>query len=814
MSENEKRSEDGAIIEYEAKALDADAPAVTEAEDSGADEKGEIEIPGEMPVLPVRDIVVFTYMVLPLFVGREKSIKAVDEALNSNRFLFILTQKDETVDDPAAGDLYDVGTVCMIMRMLKMPDGRLKILVQGLSRARVKRFASEEPYIRAEVEVIAEHEAVAESAEEEALVRSAREQSEKIMSLRGVSSQDIGQMLTSVTEPGRLADLIASNLRMKVPEAQKILAAFEPVERLRLINDQLTKELEVAAMQAKIQSMAKEGMDKAQKDFFLREQMKAIKKELGEAGEEAEEFEELRQALAKAGMPKDVRLEADKQLKRLESMHPDSSEATVIRTYLDWMVELPWKKMSRDRIDIPEAKRILDEDHYDLEKVKERILEYLSVRKLNPKMKGPILCFVGPPGVGKTSLGRSIARAMGRKFVRMSLGGMRDEAEIRGHRRTYIGSMPGRIIQSIKQAGTRNPVIMLDEIDKVGTDFRGDPSSALLEVLDPEQNFSFQDHYLNVPYDLSKVMFVCTANVLDTIPSALLDRMEVIRLPGYTEAEKIKIARRFILPRQATDNGLTEEEVQLSDAVMAKIVREYTREAGLRNLEREIGSVCRKLARQKAEGQAGPYKVTAKVLETYLGIPRFRQEEREADLPAGVALGLAWTPYGGEILHIEVSTMPGKGKLTLTGQLGEVMKESAQAALSYARSKAEKLGIDPDFLDKKDIHIHVPAGATPKDGPSAGVTLVTALISALTGTPICNSTAMTGEITLRGRVLPVGGIKEKILAAVSAGMKRVILPAENKKDLQDVPKELRGRIKLQTVERIDEIWPLACEKMK
>jgi ATP-dependent Lon protease len=814
MSENEKRSEDGAIIEYEAKALDADAPAVTEAENTGADEKGEIEIPGEMPVLPVRDIVVFTYMVLPLFVGREKSVKAVDEALNSNRFLFILTQKDETVDDPAAGDLYDVGTVCMIMRMLKMPDGRLKILVQGLSRARVKRFVTEEPYIRAEVEVIAEHEAVAESAEEEALVRSAREQSEKIMSLRGVSSQDIGQMLTSVTEPGRLADLIASNLRMKVPEAQKILAAFEPVERLRLINDQLTKELEVAAMQAKIQSMAKEGMDKAQKDFFLREQMKAIKKELGEAGEEAEEFEELRQALAKAGMPKDVRLEADKQLKRLESMHPDSSEATVIRTYLDWMVELPWKKMSRDRIDIPEAKRILDEDHYDLEKVKERILEYLSVRKLNPKMKGPILCFVGPPGVGKTSLGRSIARAMGRKFVRMSLGGMRDEAEIRGHRRTYIGSMPGRIIQSIKQAGTRNPVIMLDEIDKVGTDFRGDPSSALLEVLDPEQNFSFQDHYLNVPYDLSKVMFVCTANVLDTIPSALLDRMEVIRLPGYTEAEKIKIARRFILPRQATDNGLTEEEVQLSDAVMAKIVREYTREAGLRNLEREIGSVCRKLARQKAEGQAGPYKVTAKALETYLGIPRFRQEEREADLPAGVALGLAWTPYGGEILHIEVSTMPGKGKLTLTGQLGEVMKESAQAALSYARSKAEKLGIDPDFLDKKDIHIHVPAGATPKDGPSAGVTLVTALISALTGTPICNSTAMTGEITLRGRVLPVGGIKEKILAAVSAGMKRVILPAENKKDLQDVPKELRGRIKLQTVERIDEIWPLACEKMK
>ncbi len=766
------------------------------------------DIPAVMPVLPVRDIVVFNYMILPLFVGREKSVKAVDAALSGDRYILILSQKDETIDDPKAGDMYQVGTVGMIMRMLKMPDGRLKVLVQGLSRARVKRFVTDDPFHLAEVEALSEVEGKDLTAEQEALIRSSRELSEKILSLRGISPADIMGVLNSVAEPGRLADLIASNLRMKVADAQAILECEEPVERLRMVNDQLVKEAEVASMQNKIQSMAREGMDKAQRDFFLREQMKAIKRELGDEGGEDEEIEGLKKAIEKAGMPKDVKKEALKQVGRLESMHPDSSEATVIRTYLDWMTELPWKKQSKDRLDIKAAKTILDDDHFDLEKVKERILEYLSVRQLNPKMKGPILCFVGPPGVGKTSLGRSIARSLGRKFHRLSLGGMRDEAEIRGHRRTYIGAMPGRIIQGLKGCATRNPVIMLDEVDKLGNDFRGDPSSALLEVLDPEQNFSFTDHYLNVPFDLSAVMFICTANSLDTIPSPLLDRMEVIRIPGYTEQEKVKIARRFVMPRQAKDNGLKEAEVKLSDEVLAQIVREYTREAGLRNLEREIGSICRKLARKKAEGEKGPFAVNEKNLHKYLGTPRFLEDEKELVLPPGVATGLAWTPYGGEMLHVEVSTMPGTGKLLLTGKLGDVMKESAQAAVSLCRAKAEQYGIPADFHEKRDIHIHVPAGATPKDGPSAGVTLVTALISSLTGIPVNAETCMTGEISLRGRVLPVGGIKEKILAAVAQGMKRVLIPSQNKKDLQDIPDDLRARIAIKFVERVDEVWPL------
>ena len=783
---------------------------VSEDPTAAGPDQAKLDIPAILPVLPVRDIVVFNYMILPLFVGREKSVAAVDAALNSNRYILILTQKDEKVDEPGPEDLYETGTVGMIMRMLKMPDGRLKVLVQGLTRARVRRFIKTEPHLEALAEVLEEVETKDVGVGEEAMMRAAREQSEKILSLRGISATDIMSVLNSVNEPGRLADLIASNLRMRVEEAQKILETLDPVGRLELVNSQLNKEVEVASMQHKIQSMAKEGMDKAQKDFFLREQMKAIRKELGESQEETEELDDLRKAIDKAGLPKDVRAEADKQLKRLASMHPDSSEATVIRTYLDWLTELPWKKLSKDRLDIKEASRILQEDHYGLEKVKERILEYLSVRKLNPKMKGPILCFVGPPGVGKTSLGRSIARSLGRKFVRMSLGGMRDEAEIRGHRRTYIGSMPGRIVQSIKTAGTRNPVIMMDEIDKVGADYRGDPTSALLEVLDPEQNFSFQDHYLGVPFDLSKVMFICTANMLDTIPGPLLDRMEVIQIPGYTEQEKVKIARKYLLPRQVKENGLKKADMEMSDQVLGKTIREYTREAGLRNLEREVGSICRKLARKKAEGEPGPFKVTTKMLPKLLGIPRYLEEEKERDLPAGVAVGLAWTPVGGVILHIEVTTMPGKGQLIMTGKLGDVMKESAQAALSYARAKSDKLGIDPDFLEKRDIHIHIPAGATPKDGPSAGVTLVTALISALTNTPICSDIAMTGEISLRGRVLPVGGIKEKILAAVSAGMKRVLIPARNEKDLADIPADLRGRIKVQLIEQIDEVWPLAC----
>ncbi len=772
-------------------------------------EGAEEDIPSTIPVLPVRDIVVFNYMILPLFVGREKSVGAVEAAMTGSRHILVLTQQDEATENPEHEDLYTTGTVCMIMRMLKMPDGRLKVLVQGLSRARVKNFVAGDPFHIAEIETISEHEPPEETAELEALVRNSREQSEKILNLRGISSADIMGVLNSVSEPGRLADLIASNLRMKVAEAQSILECEDPVKRLTLVNTQLTQEVEVASMQNKIQNMAKEGMDKAQRDFYLREQLKAIKKELGEAGDETEEIEEIRAAIKKAKMPKEVRTETEKQLRRLEAMHPESSEASVIRTYLDWMTELPWKKSSRDRLDIKEAQRILNEDHYDLEKVKERILEYLSVRKLNPTMKGPILCFVGPPGVGKTSLGRSIARSLQRKFHRMSLGGMRDEAEIRGHRRTYIGSMPGRIIQGIKQCKTRNPVIMLDEIDKLGNDFRGDPSSALLEVLDPEQNNSFTDHYLNVPFDLSKVMFICTANVLDTIPRPLLDRMEVIRIPGYTEHEQVKIARRYIVPRQAKENGLTEEEFQISDNVLSKVIREYTREAGLRNLEREVGSLCRKMARKKAEGEEGPFKATTRNLHKLLGPASYLEDERETTLPPGVAIGLAWTPVGGEILHIEVSILPGKGKLTLTGKLGDVMKESAQAAVSFARSHADKYGIDPKFHETQDIHIHVPAGATPKDGPSAGVTLVTALISALSDSPVNAETAMTGEISLRGRVLPVGGIKEKILAAVSQGMKRVLIPSQNTKDLDDVPEELRKKIEIKPVERIEEVWPLA-----
>jgi ATP-dependent Lon protease len=784
-------------------------PETQEHENSPSSEN---DLPRTMPLLAVRDVVVFNFMILPLFVGREKSVQAVDAALSAGRYILICTQKDEDNDDPGPDDLYTVGTVAMIMRMLKMPDGRLKVLIQGVSRARILRFVQTQPFDLVEIEPLEEEPAVDGGPEQEALMRSVREQTERILQLRGIDATEMLQVLHNMPEPGRLADLVAANLRMKTENAQRILECRNPLERLRLVNQELSREAEVAALQAKIQTMAKEGMDKAQRDYFLREQIKAIRKELGDTSGEGEEIDELRQALSKAGLPKKVKKEADKQLSRLENMHPDSAEATIIRTYLDWILELPWKKASKDRLDIREAAAILDEDHYDLEKVKERILEYLSVRKLNPTMKGPILCFVGPPGVGKTSLGRSIARALGRKFVRMSLGGVRDEAEIRGHRRTYIGSMPGRILQAMKDAGTINPVIMLDEIDKLGTDFRGDPSSALLEVLDPEQNNAFTDHYLGVPYDLSKVMFICTANMLDTIPSALLDRMEVIRIPGYTEQEKIAIARRYILGRQLTENGLKEGDLIISDAVLMRIIRDYTREAGLRNLEREIGAVCRKYARKVAEGKQPPFRVTASSLTKLLGQPRFLEEEKENSLPVGVALGLAWTPYGGEVLHIETTLLPGKGKLILTGKLGEVMKESAQAAVSVARARAQELGLTEDFFESHDIHIHVPAGATPKDGPSAGVTLVTALFSALTGKAVAADTAMTGEITLRGRVLPVGGIKEKILAAMSHGVRRVLLPTRNAHDLEEIPKELRRRIEVVLVHTIDDIWPtVVCE---
>ncbi|MBD5647205.1 MAG: endopeptidase La [Desulfovibrio sp.] len=779
--------------------------------DGGAGEGGEPEkrLPPVLPVLPVRDVVVFNYMILPLFISREKSVKAVEAALRRGRQLLVVAQREEGVEDPGPADLYQIGTVVQVMRMLKMPDGRIKVLVQGVSRARVLGYRQAEPYLEARVAHVDEA-AVTQGPDVEALLRAVREQSEKVLSLRGISSPDILGVLQSVDDPGRLADIIAANLHMKMAEAQAILEAVDPVERLRLVHERLQHELEVATVQARIQGAAREGMDKAQKEYFLREQLKAIRHELGDGEDDAEDdMASLREALDKAGLSAEARTEADRQLRRLASMHADSSEASVLRAYLEWLADLPWKKQSRDRLDIARARDILDEDHCGLEKVKDRILEFLSVRKLNPRSKGSILCFSGPPGVGKTSLGRSIARALGRKFQRLSLGGMHDEAEIRGHRRTYIGAMPGRILQALRQAGTRNPVMVLDEVDKLGADFRGDPSSALLEVLDPEQNNTFSDHYLNVPFDLSRVLFICTANHVESIPAALRDRMEVITLPGYTRQEKAEIARRHLLPKRVADTGLKEGDVRLTDAAIDKIIAEYTREAGVRNLERELGAVCRKLARRKAEGARGPFRVTPAEVEKLLGAPRFLEDETEAELDPGMALGLAWTPAGGEVLTVEASAVKGKGALLLTGQLGDVMKESAQAAMSYIRSRAEVLGLDAAFAAKHDIHIHVPAGATPKDGPSAGVTLTTALISALTGRRARADLCMTGEITLRGRVLPVGGIKEKILAGVARGLRHVIIPHQNVKDLEDVPKELLRRIKVHPVKKYDEVLALA-----
>ncbi len=788
-------------------------PRVPVDETSAPHQEERPELPDRIPVLPVRDVVIFNYTILPLFVGREASMHAVDAALNGNRYLLVLTQKEEQVDNPGPDDLHQVGTVVMIMRMLKLPDGRLKLLVQGVSRAKVLAFGLDKPYLEAEIQALPERDELVAGIEVEAMMRAAREQTEKILGFRGMSSPDIMNVLMSIDHPGRLADLIASNLRLKIAEAQDLLETLDPVERLRLVNSHLAKEAEVASMQAHIQETAREGMDKAQRDYYLREQLKAIRKELGEnAPSEEDDLAELIEALNKAELPDEARKEADKQIKRLQAMHAESSEAGVVRSYLEWLADLPWSKLSRDRLNIVKAAKILNNDHYGLEKVKDRILEFLSVKKLNPKSKGPILCFVGPPGVGKTSLGRSIASALGRKFQRMSLGGMRDEAEIRGHRRTYVGALPGRIIQGLKQAGTRNPVFMLDEVDKLGADFRGDPSSALLEVLDPEQNFSFSDHYLSLPFDLSKVMFICTANHLDTIPRPLLDRMEVIRLPGYTMQEKLGIAERYLVARQAKENGMRKDEVIFPAEVLQKIVEEYTREAGVRNLEREIGTVCRKIARKKAEGAKGPFAVTPDLVAELLGAPRFQDEDIDSTPLPGLAVGLAWTPSGGEVLNVEVSTMQGKGGVTLTGQLGDVMKESAQAAVSYARSHAETLGIDPEFSTNHDIHIHVPAGATPKDGPSAGVTLATALVSALSNKAVRPKLCMTGEVTLRGRVLPVGGIKEKILAAVARGLTDVIIPKRNVKDLEDIPADLLARITVHPVETLDEVFALAFSK--
>jgi ATP-dependent Lon protease len=613
----------------------------------------------------------------------------------------------------------------------------------------------------------------------------------------------------NISDPGVLADLVASNLRLKIEESQAILEVFDPIDRLKKVNELLTRELELSTMQARIQNQAKEEMSKTQRDYFLREQLKQIQQELGEGDERAEEISELRKQIAKAKMPNEVKREADKQLRRLEQMHPESSEASLVRTYLDWLVDLPWSKQTKDNLNIKKAKQVLDEDHYNLEKIKERILEYLAVNKLRRKIKGPILCFVGPPGVGKTSLGRSIARSLGRNFVRISLGGVRDEAEIRGHRRTYVGALPGRIIQGIKQAGSNNPVFMLDEIDKVGADFRGDPSAALLEVLDPEQNHAFSDHYLNLPFDLSNVLFICTANLLDPVPAALADRMEVIQLSGYTNEEKLEIARKFLIPRQFDDNGIAAKFLEISDDAVLRVIAEYTKEAGLRNLEREIASICRKVARKVAEGKAELTRLTRANVHSFLGAPKFLPEAEQEHHEIGVATGLAWTSTGGEILYVEASLSRGRGNLTLTGQLGDVMKESAQAAVSYARAHAKKLGIEEDFYQKLDIHIHVPAGAIPKDGPSAGITMATALISALTRRPVNRDVAMTGEITLRGRVLPIGGLKEKSLAAFRAGIKTMVIPDRNEKDLDEIPKALRRKLKWISAANMSDVLKIA-----
>jgi ATP-dependent Lon protease len=768
------------------------------------------KIPEVLPVLPLRDIVIFPFMIVPLYVSREASIKAVDQALAENRMILLAAQKKQDEDEPGPDDVFPVGTVALIMRMLKLPDGRIRVLVQGLARARIASFEEGLPHLQARIEAVSEpDDAEKGSLEVEALMRNVKAALEKSQNLGKPISPEVIVIANNMDEPGRLADLTASNLDLKVEGAQAILEAADPVERLRRVHELMTKELEVLAMQQEISSQAKGEMDRSQREFFLRQQLKAIQSELGEGNELGEEVAGLREKAVKARMPRPVLEEVERQLKKLERMHPDAAETATLRNWLDWMVTLPWGRSTKDNLDLKEAQRILDEDHYGLAKVKERIVEYLAVRKLKEKAKGPLLCFVGPPGVGKTSLGKSIARALGRKFVRLSLGGVKDEAEIRGHRRTYVGSMPGRIVQGIHQAGANNPVFMMDEVDKIGADFRGDPSSALLEVLDPEQNNTFRDHYLGVPFDLSNVMFICTANMTDTIQAAFLDRMEVIHLPGYTEDEKLEIARRHLVPKQLEEHGLSPEHLVFTDKVLKALINTYTREAGLRNLEREIATVARKVARRVAEGETGTVRVTPAAIPKYLGAPKILPEERLKRDSVGIATGLAWTATGGDVLFVEASLMKGKGQLTLTGHLGEVMKESAHAALSWARSHARPYGIRDETFSTYDLHVHVPEGAIPKDGPSAGITMATAIVSALTGRAVRASLAMTGEITLRGHVLPIGGLKEKILAARRAGLETIVCPKLNKKELDEVPAHLKRGLRFHLVEDVEEVLNLA-----
>ncbi len=766
-------------------------------------------IPDILPLMPVRDIVIFTDMLLPLFVGREKSVLAVEEAVSKDGFIFLATQKDTSAENPNPDQIYEIGTIGRVLRMLKLPDGRVKALVQGIAKARIIQYTRKKNLYRVKHEVIVQIPITEMTIEIQALMRNVRDNSEKILAFRGEMTGDVSTILESIDDPGKLADLVASNLRLKLDESQMVLEVTDSVERLLKVNDLLSREVDLSSMQAKIQSNVRDEIAKSQRDYFLREQVRAIHKELGESDEKALEVEEYQKKIKQAKMTKEAETEALKQLKRIEQMHPDSAESSIVRTYLDWLVEMPWSKSSKDDINIKEAEKILDSDHYGLKKIKERILEYLSVRKLNPKMKGPILCFVGPPGVGKTSLGRTIAKAMGRKFFRISLGGIRDEAEIRGHRRTYIGALPGRILQGLKQCDTNNPIFMMDEIDKLGSDFRGDPSSALLEALDPEQNSAFSDHYLNLPFDLSKVMFVLTANMTDTIPSALLDRMEIIMLSGYTEEEKAVIAEKYLLPRQLKENGIKDSDLQISPAALQQIIAEYTSESGVRNLEREIGTICRKVARKLAEEQQGPFTISKNTLNKYLGIPKYITEMDQEESQAGLCTGLAWTQVGGEVLYVEASLIGGKGEMILTGQLGDIMQESARAAMSYARSKLAEFGIEENVFENQDVHIHVPSGATPKDGPSAGIAMATALISILSNKPVNKYVAMTGEITLRGRVLPIGGLKEKALGALRAGIKTIVIPEKNRRDLEEIPLYVKKKINFITVKNMSEVLDIA-----
>jgi ATP-dependent Lon protease len=771
----------------------------------GDESEGGAERRKVLPLLPLRDIVVFPGMVVPLFVGRARSIRALDEAMAHGRELLLCAQREAGEDEPAAGDVFQTGTLGSIIQLLRLPDGTVKVLVEGKGRARIARFVQEESHFSCEVEEIRETAAV--GVEVEALVRTVHGTFENYVKLNKKVPPETLNTVVAIDDPGRLADTIVAHLNLKLEERQELLESIAPGKRLEDVYARMQAEIEVLEVERRIRGRVKKQMERSQKEYYLNEQMRAIQKELGERDEFKNEIDELEEALKAKRMPGEARKRAEKEIKKLKMMSPMSAEATVVRNYIDWMISLPWEDYKQENRDISFAEQVLEEDHYGLEKPKERIVEYLAVQALVEKIKGPILCLVGPPGVGKTSLGKSIARATGRDFVRVSLGGVRDEAEIRGHRRTYIGALPGKILQSLKKAGSGNPVFLLDEVDKMSMDFRGDPSAALLEVLDPEQNHTFNDHYLDLDYDLSRIMFVCTANVLSQIPRPLQDRMEIIQIPGYIESEKLAIARQYLVAKQREANGLKPEHIEWSDAAILEIIRHYTRESGVRSLEREIASICRKVAREvvKAGDKATLTRITPARVKRYLGVQKYRFGRAEQEDRVGVCTGLAYTDVGGELLQTEVSVTPGKGKLQVTGRLGEVMQESANAALSYVRTRSKQLGLTRDFYSKVDIHIHVPEGATPKDGPSAGITIATAIASALTRVPVRSNVAMTGEITLRGRVLPIGGLKEKLIAALRGGIDTVLIPKENEKDLAEIPANVKRGLQLIRVEHMDEV---------